>query len=84
MKLKIWYVYLLECQDGSYYCGVTNDVDARMKAHAEGRGSKYVYRKGFQELLRVKECKDKSDACKCEYQIKQLQRSEKLEWFDGE
>ncbi len=79
---KKWYVYILECQDGSFYTGVTNDVEKRMKAHTMGKGSKYVYRKGFRELLRVKECLDKSDACKCEYQIKQLSRNEKLDWFN--
>ncbi len=79
---KEWYVYILECQDGSYYTGVTNDVDKRMKAHAEGKGSKYVYKKGFKELLRVQPCKDKSDACKCEYAIKKLPRNMKLDWFD--
>lgn len=79
---KQWYVYILECGDGSFYTGVTNDVDARMKAHAEGKGSKYVYQKGFGKLLRVKECKDKSDACKCECEIKKLVRGEKLGWFD--
>ncbi|MCK5149429.1 GIY-YIG nuclease family protein [Candidatus Pacearchaeota archaeon] len=79
---KQWYVYILECGDGSFYTGVTNDVDVRMKVHAEGKGSKYVCKKGFRKLLRVKECKDKSDACKCEYAIKQLPRNEKLGWFD--
>ena len=79
---KQWCVYILECGDGSYYTGVTNDVDKRMKAHAEGRGSKYVYQKGFKKLLRAKPCKDKSDACKCEYAIKQLSRNQKLNWFD--
>jgi putative endonuclease len=79
---KDWYVYLIECQDGSYYTGVTNNVDARMKAHAEGKGSKYVYSKGFKKLLRTKLCKNKPDACKCEYKIKQLHRNMKLDWFD--
>ncbi len=79
---KQWFVYILECQDDSFYTGVTNNLDARMKAHVTGKGSKYVYRKGFKKLLRVKECKDKSDACKCEYEIKQLPRGEKLGWFD--
>jgi len=79
---KSWCVYILECQDGSFYTGVTNDVDSRMKAHAEGKGSKYVNKKGFKKLLRVKKCKNKSDACKCEYVIKKLPRSEKLGWFD--
>ena len=77
-----WYVYILECRDGSYYTGVTTNVDSRMETHAKGRGSKYVCKKGFKKLLRVKLCKDKSDACKCEYAIKQLPRNEKLSWFD--
>ena len=79
---KQWYVYILKCQDGSFYTGVTNDVDARMKAHAMGKGSKYVSQKGFGKLLGVKACKDKSDACKCEYAIKKLPRGEKLGWFE--
>ena len=81
-KEKKWCVYILECQDGSFYTGVTNDVDARMNAHATGKGSKYVWKKRFKELLRVKTCENKSDACKCEYQIKKLPRKEKLSWFD--
>ena len=79
---KQWFVYILECQDGSFYTGVTNDVDKRMNAHATGKGSKYVYKKGFKKLLQAISCKNKSDACKCEYAIKQLPRNEKLEWFN--
>jgi len=79
---KSWFVYILECKDGSFYTGVTNDLDKRMKAHAEGKGSRYVCYKGFKCLLKSKECKDKSDAQKSEYQIKQLDRSEKLDWFN--
>lgn len=80
--MKKWFVYILECQDGSYYTGATNDIDQRMKAHAEGKGSKYVYKKGFKKLLRAKPCKNKSQACKEEYKIKQLPRNQKLNWFD--
>jgi len=81
-KLKQWFVYILECGDGSYYTGVTNDIDVRMRAHAGGKGSKYVYKKGFRRLLKAKQCKNKSDACKCEYAIKKLPRNEKLDWFE--
>lgn len=81
-KPKPWFVYILECSDGSFYTGITNDIDKRMKAHASGNGSKYVAKKGFKELLKAKECKNKSDACKCEYEIKQLPRNQKLGWFD--
>jgi putative endonuclease len=79
---KQWQVYILKCQDGSFYTGVTNNIEARMKTHASGNGSKYVKRKGFKELLKSKPCKDKSEACKHEYQIKQLPRNQKLEWFN--
>ena len=79
---KQWYVYILECLDGSFYTGVTNDLDSRMEAHVTGKGSKYVYKKGFKMLLKVKSCKDKSEACKFEYAIKKLPRKNKLSWFD--
>ncbi len=79
---KLWFVYILECQDGSFYTGVTNDLDKRMKTHAEGKGSKYVRRKKFKKLLRAKECFDRSDAQKAECEIKKLDKWDKWGWFD--
>jgi putative endonuclease len=79
---KVWCVYLLECKDGSFYCGVTNDLDKRMSAHQNGTGSKYVFRKGFSHLIASKECESRSDACKAEYWIKKLPKWEKLKWFE--
>ncbi|MBT7706365.1 GIY-YIG nuclease family protein [archaeon] len=78
---KQWVVYILQCLDGTYYTGVTNDVENRMKVHKSGKGSKYVARHGFDFLIATKECNDKSDACKAEWAIKQLPRNEKIEWF---
>jgi putative endonuclease len=69
--------------DGSFYTGVTNDLDKRMKTQAEGKGSKYVRRKRFKKLLREKQCKSKSDAHKAEYKIKQLPKWQKLDWFNN-
>jgi len=78
---KPWFVYILECQDGSFYTGVTNDLDKRMEAHAEGKGSKYVRHKKFKKLLYTKKCEGRSDAQKAECHIKTLQKYEKLDWF---
>lgn len=78
---KKWLVYLLECGDGSFYCGVTNNLDKRMETHKSGKGSKYVARKGFSHLIAWKECKGKSEACKAEYWIKTMPKWEKLNWF---
>ncbi|MCR4327659.1 MAG: GIY-YIG nuclease family protein [Nanoarchaeota archaeon] len=82
MEEKKWWVYLLLCMDGSFYTGVTNDIDKRMEKHVTGKGSKYVYKKGFKEVLKSKECKNKSEACKYEYEIKHLPRNQKLDWFN--
>tara|TARA_Y100000310_G_C20443556_1_gene697267 strand:+ start:485 stop:730 length:246 start_codon:yes stop_codon:yes gene_type:complete len=79
---KDWFVYLLECCDGSFYTGVTNDIENRMKVHVSGKGSKYVRQKGFLKLLASKKCGTRSDACKIECEIKKLSKWEKVRWFD--
>jgi len=52
-----------------------------MVAHSQGKGSKYVRKKGFKKLIAVNFCISKSEVCKREYFIKRLPRNEKLEWF---
>jgi predicted GIY-YIG superfamily endonuclease len=52
-----------------------------MTAHESGTGSKYVKAKGFCKLINFKKCESKSDAQKAEHQIKQLPKTEKLNWF---
>ena len=84
MVEKAWFVYVLECLDGTYYTGITNDLEKRMKAHSSGKGSSYVKSKGFCKLLESKKCLDRSEALKLEYKIKQLPKEEKLEFFDKE
>ena len=54
-----------------------------MKAHKKGKGSKYVSIKKFKRLLKIKICKNRSEASKYEYQIKQLPKNKKLEWFNN-
>jgi putative endonuclease len=78
---KQWYVYILECHDESLYTGITNDLEKRMAAHESGHGSKYVKRKGFLQLLHAIKAKDKSEASKLEYKIKQLPRNDKITFF---
>ena len=81
MNEKQWYVYLLECQDDSIYTGITNNVDKRMETHKSGKGSKYVRQKRFKRLLHTIKTVDKVDAAKMEYQIKQLERNNKITFF---
>src|SRR5690606_37710120 len=41
-----WWLYLLECGDGSWYAGISNDLDARLRVHAAGRGARYTRGRG--------------------------------------
>lgn len=76
---KSWYVYILECRDGTYYTGMTDDVPRRLAAHNDGRGAKYTRGRG-PVLLRYRECcPDRSTALRREIQIKRLTRREKEE-----
>ena len=76
-----WYVYIVECKDDSLYTGTTNNIRKRMKAHAEGKGSKYVRSKGFGRVLNAIKVTDKGEALTMEYQIKQLERNDKITFF---
>lgn len=76
-----YFVYILECQDGSFYTGIAKDLEKRMQEHKTGKGSKYVRLKGFKELLKFSECRDKSEALKLEYRIKKMPKFDKLKFI---
>ncbi|MBT6773802.1 GIY-YIG nuclease family protein [Candidatus Woesearchaeota archaeon] len=76
-----WFVYILECHDESLYTGITNNLEKRMLTHKNGKGSKYVRAKGFKQILHVITVNNKSEAAKMEYQIKQLERNDKITFF---
>jgi putative endonuclease len=73
-----WFVYLARCADDTLYCGITNDIAARLAAHNAGKGAKYTRRRGPLELLMVRRCRIKNTALRIEYAIKQLPRPQKL------
>ena len=72
-----WFVYLLECKDGSIYTGITVDVDARYAAHASGKGARYTRSNPPRRLLAAIKYPNRSAASKAEYQIKQLSATDK-------
>lgn len=74
---KKYYTYLLRCRDGSLYCGYTDDLNRRLKAHNEGKGAKYTRAHGPCELVYFEEYENKCDAMSREYEIKQLRKAEK-------
>ena len=72
------YVYILRCNDDSLYTGWTNNLEKRIKAHAEGKGAKYTKARVPVELVYFEEYENKIEAMRREYAIKQLKRREKL------
>ncbi len=73
-----WRCYLLECADGTLYCGITNDLDKRLAAHNAGEGAKYTRSRLPVRLAYQESCADRSAASKREREIKALPRAEKL------
>lgn len=73
-----WFVYLLECADGSYYAGITTDVDARLAAHQAGKGARYTRAHRPLRVLASRVYPDRSSALRAEWQLKQLPRARKL------
>jgi putative endonuclease len=76
-----WCLYLLECSDGSYYAGITNDLENRIKAHNQGLGAKYTRGRSPVILLAQKPFSDRSEASKAEIAVKKLPKQMKLGFF---
>ncbi len=74
-----WFVYLIECRDGSIYTGIAIDVDARYAAHLNGKGARYTRSHPPRRLLAAIEYADRSAASRAEYRIKRLSPQEKRE-----
>ena len=75
--MTAWYVYLLECRDGSIYTGIATDVERRFAEHAAGRGARYTRSRPPLRLLARFEYPDRSTASRAEYAIKQLSPARK-------
>lgn len=72
------YTYLLRCSDGSLYCGWTNHLEERLRAHNEGKGAKYTRGRRPVELVYYEVFATKEEAMSRESVVKRLSRKEKL------
>ena len=76
-KARSCWVYVLECGDGSFYTGWTNDLAKRVKSHQSGKGGKYTRSRLPVRLIKKWRAKDRSLAMKREASFKSLSRKEK-------
>lgn len=74
----MWYIYILECVDGTLYTGITTDVNRRLLQHNSGKAARYTRSRKPVVLRALFEAENRSEASKEEYRIKQLSRIEKL------
>lgn len=77
-----WYVYLLECQRGTYV-GITNNMTRRYRAHCTGKGARYTRANPPIALLGAQPFADRASASRAEYRLKQQTASQKRRWAMG-
>lgn len=79
---KAWFVYIVECADGTLYTGVTTDVERRVIEHNDsGKGAAYTSMRRPVTLRHIENAETRSDALRREYAIKQLDRAGKQQLF---
>ncbi|KWE75134.1 excinuclease [Burkholderia ubonensis] len=78
-----WFLYLIECADGSVYTGITTDVAARFDEHAAGKGARYTRSRKPRAVLASFPLADRSSALRAEYRVKQLTAAQKRELAAG-
>lgn len=74
---NMWYIYILNCSDDTYYCGITNNFHKRMDDHNSGKGAKYTRGRTPVKPAYWTVVGTKSEALKLEYKIKQYSRKQK-------
>lgn len=74
----MYYVYMVECRDGSLYTGWTTDIETRLGKHNLGKGAKYTRSRHPVVLRYFETLETKSEAMRREYAIKNLAREEKV------
>jgi putative endonuclease len=73
----VFYCYILECSDGSFYTGWTTDPERRLSQHNRGTGARYTRSRRPVQLVYLEELPDKGAALKRERAIKALPRTKK-------
>ena len=81
--MKDWYLYILECADGTLYTGITLDLERRLGEHNGGQGAKYTRARLPVKMVYHIEVADRSRASKMEYRVKKMPRAKKLEIISG-
>ena len=72
-----YYVYILQCNDGSYYTGHAKNAEKRFEIHKKGRGARYTRMHEPEKLMYVEQFESRGEAMKREQKIKKLSHNKK-------
>ena len=80
----MWYVYILKCQNGDLYTGLTNNLERRISEHQQGKGGKFTKDVRVEKLLHKENFATLEEARSREVQIKGWTRKKKLALIAGD
>ena len=72
-----YYVYIILCDNGSFYTGYTKDIDKRLKLHVNGRGAKYTKMHKPKKIAYTESYEQRAEAMRREKMIKKLNHKQK-------
>jgi len=77
----MWILYLLECESGAYYTGITTDLERRFNEHLAGVGARYTRANAPRKVMAIKQFLTRSDASRAEAFVKRLPKLKKVAYF---
>jgi tRNA/rRNA methyltransferase len=79
-----FWVYILQCNDGSYYTGHTDNLEVRFQQHQTGSFKGYTHDKRPLELMWWQDVPDRTDAFSAEMRIKKWSKAKKEALIAGQ
>ncbi len=79
---KTWFLYMIRCNSGQLYTGISTDVTRRFSEHEAGKGAKFLRGKGPLLLMLQQPVGSHSEALKREAQVKKMSKVAKEQWID--
>jgi putative endonuclease len=79
-----FYVYILLCNDGSFYTGYTKNIDSRAMLHASGKGARYTRVHKPKKVAHIEIFDSRVKAMKREREIKKMTHQQKLSLINSQ
>ena len=74
----MWFVYVLLCKDGTFYTGITNNLEKRFSEHKSGKGGRYTRSHEPLKMIYSEQLANQSEVLKRESEIKSWSKKEKI------